>query len=707
MAVDVAASRPRFTAPELGLARLAAIPARYVLVGIVAVSFATRWLAALAHATPLSLPDESIYSSLARSLATSGRPLVRGGPAHFPALLEPLLAAPLALVSDPGLAYRLTQGEHALAMSLAAVPVYLLSRRLGLGAGFALAAGAIAVASPDLLYSSYLLAEPVAYPLVLGALAAGVSALARPTRRAQLAFVALSALAAFARVQFLVLPVAFVVAALVVERGAVRSVVRNLRLSLGVFAVPVLALAVLGPARLLGYYSGAVHQRLHPGALVHWAGVDAMLLAYSAGWVLVPGALVGLALALARPRERAESAFAALTAALACGLLAEAALYASNGSARFQERYLFTLLPLAAPAFGLYLRRGLPRRAAVAALALGLLVLSARIPLAGYAEGHGKQDSPFLLAFYRFERLIGTGSGGLALALAAGALSLVAVGVSFRPRRGPALALGLTLALLVAASVGAFSHDRRTARTARVAFLPADLRWVDHARLGAVSVLMTPGAPRESALETMFWNRSLTRVLLLRGASPVDVFANPRVRVAPDGTLLLGGRALRGPLLVSNYAVAAAFSGAKRVASGATFDLWRPAGTPRLSLLAGGRYFDGWLAHSGWIMVWPDASASLRGTLHLRLFQPREALPVTLRLSAPGLDEQVTLAPGQSRLVTVQVFTHGLWTVHFRSSRSFFLPDGRVVSVQADRPTFTPGEPQGPAASRPRPRAAV
>ena len=55
-------------------------------------------------------------------------------------MLEPLLAAPFWLSHDPGVAYRLTQAENALSMSLAAVPVYLLVRRLGGGSWLGLAA---------------------------------------------------------------------------------------------------------------------------------------------------------------------------------------------------------------------------------------------------------------------------------------------------------------------------------------------------------------------------------------------------------------------------------------------------------------------------------------------------------------------------------------------------------------------------------------
>lgn len=182
MAVDVAAPAAE-RHPSLALARLAAVPARLTLGAIVGLSFVFRLLAGLAHATPLYFPDEYIYGSLARSLATSGRLAIRGTPAHFPALLEPLLAAPFWLTGDPELAYRLTQGLNALAMSLAAVPVYLLARRLGLGQWLGLASAALAVAFPDLLYASFVMADPIAYPLVLGAVYAGVCALDTPSRR--------------------------------------------------------------------------------------------------------------------------------------------------------------------------------------------------------------------------------------------------------------------------------------------------------------------------------------------------------------------------------------------------------------------------------------------------------------------------------------------------------------------------------------------
>src|SRR5204863_150851 len=215
-------------------------------------------------------PSEYICPSLTRSLAEHGRPLIRGACVHFPALLDPIVTAPVWLVTDdPVRAYALTQGLHAAFISLAAIPAYLLCKRLGLPRWLALGVGAIAVAVPDGVYASSMLADPLAYPLVLTAVYFGVCLVDESTRVRQLAF-------------------------------------------------------------------------------------------------------------------------AVTTLLLAGALLFEAAQIADTDSQRFQERYLFVLVPLLAAAFGLYVKRGLPGRIPVGLGAAGLLLVAARIPLSGYAAAHNK-----------------------------------------------------------------------------------------------------------------------------------------------------------------------------------------------------------------------------------------------------------------------------------------------------------------------------
>jgi hypothetical protein len=683
VAVDVAAPTAE-RSTSLAHVRFAAIPARLTLAGIVGLSFAVRLLASLAHATPLYFPDEYIYGSLARSLATTGRLAIRGTPAHFPALLEPLLAAPFWLTGDPELAYRLTQGLNALAMSLAAIPVYLLARRLGLGQCFALGSGALAVAFPDLLYASFVMADPIAYPLVLGAVYAGVCAVEAPSRRSQVAFVALAGLATFARVQYVVVPAAFVVAGFVLEG---RRFPRVHALPLALLATPVAAAGALGPSRVLGYYSGIAHLKVGTGSILHWAAVDAMLLAYSSGWILVPGALAGLGLALFRPRFRAERAFGALAGALAAGLFVEAALYASSGSTRYQERYLFTLLPLVAPAFGLYVSRGWPRRLALALLATSMLALSARVPLSGFTAADGKQDSPFLFAVFRLERLLGTANGALAVAVVAACLSVAAVVVA-RRRHGAAVGVGLALACTGAASAGAFSFDAQNAANVRASHLPGDLRWIDHSGLANVTLVQTPGAPRGRALEQLFWNRQVTRVALLRGAYPTDAFGADPLTIARDGRLIAGRRALREPLLIENYGVRAVLSGAVRAGHGSSLELWRPTGTPRLALLLSGLYSDGWLARTGSVTVWPDASGWTRGTLALPLSLPSGTERTPLHFRGGRHDRRVTIRPGERLTVVFRFAQRGPWRLVFRTPVRGYLSDGRAISVQSASPAL-------------------
>jgi Dolichyl-phosphate-mannose-protein mannosyltransferase len=675
VAVDAASGTRALTA-----ARIAAVPARYALAGIVGLSFLFRLGVVLAHATPLYFPDEYIYGTLARNLAESGKLAIRGQPAHFPALLEPLLAAPFWLLHDPMLAYRLTMSLNALAMSLAAVPVYLIARRLGLGAGIALGAAALAVVSPDLLFASFLLADPIAYPLVLTALYLGVRALEKPTWKAQVAFVLVAGLAAFARIQYVVLPIAFLCAALLVERGRVRRYWPTLAL----LALPGVAVAALGTSRVLGYYSTIGHDHVPVFAALKWAALDTMMLFYSAGWILVPGALVGLTLALVRPRTRVESAFGALAIFLTGGVFVEAAIYAARGSTRYQERYLFALLPIVALAFGLYVKRGWPHRLAVALVAAAMLVLAVRVPLSGFTAADNKQDSPFLFAVYKLESLLSVGTGTLVVAIGAGILSVLAVVLVGR-RRGAAITLVLAGVVCVLASIGSFVYDNDNATGVR-ASMPSDLTWIDRTGLKNVAFVQTVGAPRGRAIEQLFWNTNVTRVVLLGPADAIDAFGADTVNVTGDGRLVAGRVPINGPILFESFAAHPQFTGARFVGRGSSLELYRPVGTPRLSLLVAGMYTDGWLAHGGAITVWPDASGRTRGTLTLRLWLAKNTQLTPMIFNAPGLKRTVLVPSGGERTVVFHIDSTKPWVLYYRTPKHPYLSDGRAISVLLREP---------------------
>ncbi len=687
VSIDVTARAPR-ARRALSLAVPRETPAALLLAGLVAASFVVRLVAASGRVTPSYLPDEYLYRALADGLASSGLPTVRGTVLHFPALLQPLLTAPFWLQHDAVLAFELTQGLNALAMSLAAVPVFALARRLELGPTLSLGAAALAISAPSLRYASFVLADPIAYPLALAAVYAGVCALARPTSRGQLAFLTLAGLATFARVQYAVLPLAFLAAAFFLEGARVDRVVRSLRLTLALCAAPLALLLVLGGSSVLGPYSGVAHVAVDPSATLHWAARDAMLLAYSAGWVIVPGALLGLALALARPESPVERAFGALTLALSLGLLLEAALVADFDSDRFQERYLMLVPPLLGLAFALWARRGARGAWPVALLAAGAIVLSARVPLVGYTLGHGNDDSPTLSAVLRLEQLVGLGTGSLVVALAAAALSAIAAATGRFRRGGPSTALVLAVVATALLGLGAASFDATNSRRIRATNFPGDVQWVDHTGQESVALLQTPGADGARALHQIFWNRSVSQVLLLPGASAIDPFGSRRAKVGRDGTVTVGGRQLRRPFLVQTHDGSVALTGAARVAQGRSFDLWSPRGTPRLELLTTGRYSDRWLAGVGRITAWPDPGQRLRGVLRLEVWLPPGGRPTPLRFTGPRIDRRVVLRPGAHRSISICAASDGPWTLRFRTYRPRIVSGFRVVSVKASVPVL-------------------
>src|SRR5205807_2558312 len=92
VAVREPTRRPLAARPELlERAGAAAWPFLATIVGL---SFAVRTIAGWLRETPVYLGDEYLYAALGRSIAETGKPLVRGQSANFPALLLPLLTAP-------------------------------------------------------------------------------------------------------------------------------------------------------------------------------------------------------------------------------------------------------------------------------------------------------------------------------------------------------------------------------------------------------------------------------------------------------------------------------------------------------------------------------------------------------------------------------------------------------------------------------------
>ncbi len=149
--------------------------------------------------------------------------------------------------------------------------------------------------SPNLILGSLVVAEPIAYPLVLTAVYAAIVALERlraaPSSRSS----ALVGLAAFARVQYVLLVPVLIVAALVVERGRLPSrSCQSFGLATLVFAVLGVVGVASGPHRVLGAYDvGVQPARARRDVRAISSAIHALLVPFAAGIVLVPGATRG------------------------------------------------------------------------------------------------------------------------------------------------------------------------------------------------------------------------------------------------------------------------------------------------------------------------------------------------------------------------------------------------------------------------------
>ena len=161
--------------------RLAAVPAWAWLGGIVVVSAAFRIWLVRGMVAPFVFVDEAIYSELARSLADSGSYAVRELPISGYSLLYPALVAPAYGLFDNLVdAYAAAKATNAIVMSVAAIPAYLLARRVA-SERLALLGALIAVAVPSMAYTGTITTESLFYPVSLALALALVRYLESPS----------------------------------------------------------------------------------------------------------------------------------------------------------------------------------------------------------------------------------------------------------------------------------------------------------------------------------------------------------------------------------------------------------------------------------------------------------------------------------------------------------------------------------------------
>jgi hypothetical protein len=548
------------TAADSAVAPLTAVVQLTALVAAAAAVWATLGFGTPA---PWVIPDEIIYSELAKSLADSGIPAIRGVTELGYGVLYPLLLSPAWLVFDD------VQQAHAAAlvinsflMASSAVPAYLLARHFTQHRG-ALLVASFSVFVPGMAYTSTLLTENLFYPAFLFALIAITRALERPTKSGQLIALGAIVLVTAAKLVGVVLLPAYLtsICALAVfarRRGAtMSSTLAKYRLSLWLAGGAIVlgsatSLAVgRGVTDALGAYAGVVHSvdvvaipwsfLLQIGALslsaavIPLAGTIALFIAVMRGslssrtterFVILAGPVV---------------VWLALTVAVSSEALSAAAV-GSSGEARLHERYLFVTAPLLFLGLVLWLQAGAFRRRWFAVVgAVSAASLAALIPVSELRPNANLQ-APSLLPWLLFD---GLGQVALAFAAALGGLLFVKTSV----RRSRLLWIPIGLAFFVASILTSASF-RASAAWARDIGTGANPSWIDE-QVGSdasVAVLwndpdQTEFAPGRKSQRVLwvneFFNRSIDRIYVLGARNP-ERLPDERVRIASHGVLVRG-----------------------------------------------------------------------------------------------------------------------------------------------------------------------
>jgi hypothetical protein len=539
-----------------------------------------HFLQSRGHATPTVFNDELLYAKLSQSIAAGHGLAIRGQHFFFPAPLAPLVQAPAWLLSSMTDAYAAAKLLNAAVMSASVFPAYLLARRV-VRPTPALFVAAATVATPGMLYHGYLMSEALAYPVFLFAVLVLVRAVEKPT----LAVPLVCAIAIATRVQFIVLPLAYLAAVALCERGRYRR-----HLVPGI-STALLLVTLLGVPGALGQYGEATHIGHDPGAVAHWALTTGSLFPFSLGLAVVPGALFGFAMLRRTPLG---------VIAIACTALffGQAALISAGEAHRPLERYVFYLTPVVFLAFFAYVERGAPWRRAYAlftiagAIALSLVSFPGLTGTAGFFF-----DSFTLTGFARASFYLGLTNAALLYALAPLALGALAL----TARRIPYVVATAAIAIALATGAAAYATDRLATGFAARTFDAQPADWLDRSSLGPATYLVLPGADYFVGTGLESWNRDVRHVAVLQ-AQPPDPFPTSVARVERDGTLEIGG-ARTLVVNVSGSGLGLDGQVAARPRSGLV--AYRVSAHPHVRWLADGLAPDRWIGAKLRYQAWP------------------------------------------------------------------------------------------------------
>jgi Dolichyl-phosphate-mannose-protein mannosyltransferase len=527
--------------------RLRAVPAWVWLVVIVIGSFSFRaWLSRHMLA-PFIMTDELIYSELGKSLAATHGFEIREYPVTGYGLLYSALISPAyALFDSLTDAYAAVKVINSLVMSLAAVPAYLIARRV-VAPPLALLAALLAVALPSLVYTATVMTENAYYPLTLLVAWATLVALDEPRWRSSVLVAVALGLALATRSQALALAAGIILApfvlALIEGSGLarVRASWRLYALFGGTAFVVLVGQFIRGHSLqdLLGAY-GVVGDRSYDVGLIlrFWLWHAEELTLYL-GVVPVVATLVLLGRARTLPARVQEHL--AVTVSFSLWTTLVVAAFASEFAGRVQERNAFAVAPLLLTALVAWVSLGAPRPWPLVAVSAGLAIaLVVAFPYTRFIDEPAKSDTLAILPIWSSYGHLLLGSIWFSVLL--GAVGITAVFVLV-PARWAVLVPVTVLVWFGVVGQSVWSGNRGFVQAGAGALfqgirgVPRD--WIDSALPdGATTGIVWTGlTDRFTVNQNEFFNRSVGPVYYIGGPTPGNL-PETGITVDPDDGIL-------------------------------------------------------------------------------------------------------------------------------------------------------------------------
>jgi hypothetical protein len=532
------------------------VPTWVFLAALVGISTLIRFLYAIDDPAAWIFPDETVYAELAKSLAYTGEFAIRENPGtNGLGVVYPLLIAPAFVVFDKVAdAHDAVKAINSLLMSITAIPVYLIARRL-VTRGLALTAAGLSVAILSMTYTGAVMTENAFYPLTAAWALLLIRALERPALGRQALLVLGIGVAYLTRAQaatFVPVLVTAILLVAVLDHG--RRFWRGLwtyRATWVLFTLGALGLVVRQAVRgqqlsdLLGAYIALKDYSYGVADVAHWGLYHLAELVILLGVFPFATFLIVAALGLRPAAPREQRIFAAVAVSMAAWFLVVVSAFATTPVAqRIEERYLFHVAPFFFIALVAWIGQRSPRPWwALAPAALFTAALPAALPVNSFLNETAVHDTVSLLPVWRWrDHLFSAGSIDEVVVGAAivGALVVVVI-----PRRFAVLLPAALLLYYAAATRPVEARIRQASQGAYDAGARPVYDWVDRAT-GAnapVAQIWTGGGNQFSFWESEFYNRSVGPVYAL--SQPYDSFGQRLATILPNGRVVYLGKPLR------------------------------------------------------------------------------------------------------------------------------------------------------------------